>query len=111
MFPHTITVYHLVQTKNSDKYEMLVIPNVYVQKKKGKTQNKTHIEAQNELIVTLSQTASRTLTGSFFAGDKLVVGQGNKIASIKELSDYYTITSVSENVFGCSVDNIVIEAK
>lgn len=47
-------------------------------------------------------------------GDKVVKGKANDIKSVKELSNYenvITIKSIEENLFGSSIDNILVKGK
>ncbi len=109
MFPHSVTVYHY--DDRTGAYVRQYIQGVYWQGGGEATAANNGEEHKQVASVILSpQKTALYAAGalSVHLDDVIVRGNGSVIQSVQDLTDYAKIVSVTENVCGSTVDNIVL---
>lgn len=110
MFPHDITIYHLNIINGQDVYDKTHIQGVYWQGSVSTSYASKGNDKVNAVTIITSPQNARTYQSAWTVavGDKIIQGDGQDITSVKELSSYVTVQSVTNNNCGSSVDNVVI---
>lgn len=109
MFPHSVTVYHY--DDRTGAYVRQYIQGVYWQGGGEATAANNGEEHKQVASVILSpQKTALYAAGalSVLLDDVIVRGNGSVIQSVQDLTDYAKIVSITENVCGSTVDNIVL---
>lgn len=109
MFPHSVTVYHY--DDRTGAYVRQYIQGVYWQGGGEATAANNGEEHKQVASVILSpQKTALYAAGalSVHLDDVIVRGNGSVIQSVQSLTDYAKIVSITENVCGSTVDNIVL---
>ena len=109
MFPHSVTVYHY--DDRTGAYVRQYIQGVYWQGGGEATAANNGEEHKQVASVILSpQKTALYVAGalSVHLDDVIVRGNGSVIQSVQSLTDYAKIVSITENVCGSTVDNIVL---
>lgn len=109
MFPHSVTVYHY--DDRTGAYVRQYIQGVYWQGGGEATAANNGEEHKQVASVILSpQKTALYAAGALpvHLDDVIVRGNGSVIQSVQDLTDYAKIVSVTENVCGSTVDNIVL---
>ncbi len=110
MFPHSITVYHY--NERTGIYTRQYIQGVYWQGGGEATAANNGEEHKKSASVIFSpQKTALYAAGAFSVrlDDVIVRGNGPEIQSTKDLTDYAKVVSITENVCGSAVDNLVLE--
>lgn len=109
MFPHSVTVYHY--DDRTGAYVRQYIQGAYWQGGGEATAANNGEEHKQVASVILSpQKTALYAAGalSVHLDDVIVRGNGSVIQSVQDLTDYAKIVSITENVCGSTVDNIVL---
>lgn len=101
MFPHTITIYHY----EDEVYTSHVINGVYLYGSDGISLSGKGI-ASNHLKTVIIPKMALEDGLKIETNDKLVMGEGKDIETIRDLKDFITITKVSRNICNSDLDNI-----
>ena len=110
MFSNTITIYHHDIVGNTENYTKQVVSGVYVQEQYGIT--KSGHGQQNSRSITI--TTNKKLCDTFgedwscCENDRVIIGIGDDIEKFADIPKAYTITNITINKCGSSVDNIVL---
>lgn len=109
MFRQSVTFYHYNEKSNA--YTATYVDDVYIEKTTKASAESNGRQRNANITITTSPTIAKNFSSwRVFVGDYVVVGHGKAIKSVKELSEYYSVTGITENICGSAVDNIVIEA-
>lgn len=101
MFPHDITIYHY----EDETYTKTYLKGVYLYGSDGISPSGNGISKNHLKTVIIPKTA--LFEGlNIYPNDKLVKGEGADIETIKELSDFVTVTRISDNRCNSDLDNI-----
>lgn len=110
MFPHTITIYHHEIVNNADTYQRTVLSGVYWYGGTSLSSSNKGIDSKGKVnIITNVENARNYGAGwTVNIGDKVVLGEGGEITSLKSLINAITVTDIAVNVCNSDVDNITI---
>lgn len=113
MFPHTITIFRHIQTLKEDTYTRHVLKGVYWYGTDGmsKSGNGTVEYKSINVIIPKDLVDTYDIEWNVKLHDKIVLGEVDDITSINDLKvyeDVINVTSISKNICGSKLDNIVI---
>lgn len=111
MYPHTITIYRHCIENGRDIYTKHILKGVYFRNGTVAAKSGNGFEKSCETVISVRPELSRTFneTWNVTIGDKIVLGIGREISSFKELQNFVTVKTVSENICGSPLDGVVIK--